>query len=54
MPKKPRIPESADDKEQSERFIETARDKETDETGKAFERLFKKTVPPKKPKKQKR
>ncbi len=49
-PKKSRseVPHSADDPEQSERFIETAREHGTDETGKAFERLFKKAVPSKK------
>ena len=44
----PKVPEKATDKEQSERFIRAAREHGTDETGKAFERLFKKVVPPKK------
>jgi hypothetical protein len=34
-----------DDPKQSKRFIEAARENETDETGKAFDRLFKKAVP---------
>jgi hypothetical protein len=38
-----------DNKEQSERFIEKAREIEADESGKAFERAFKKVSPPKKP-----
>lgn len=42
-----KAPKIADDKEQSERFIETARKHETDESGKAFEGLFKKAVPAK-------
>lgn len=45
--RKPKVPKTADDKEQSERFIETARKYETDETGKEFERAFKKAVPTK-------
>ena len=40
MPTKPKIPENADDKEQSERFIETVREREADETGKAIESVF--------------
>ena len=36
-----------DDKEQSKRFVEKAREIEADETGKAFERAMNKTVPPK-------
>lgn len=43
---KPKVPKSADDKEQSARFIEAAREYETDETGKELERAFKKVVPP--------
>jgi hypothetical protein len=43
-----------DDPAQSKRFIEAAREHGTDETGEAFERLFKKVVkspnaPPKPP-----
>lgn len=45
--RKPKAPKTADDKEQSERFIETARKYGTDETGKEFERVFKKVIPPK-------
>ncbi len=36
------------DKAQSERFKEKARELEVDETSKAFEKSFKKIVPPKK------
>lgn len=35
------------DKAQKERFIEKARELGADETGEAFERTFKKVVPPK-------
>jgi hypothetical protein len=35
---------------QKKRFIETARELESDETGEAFERAFGKIVPPKQPK----
>jgi len=38
------------DKEQSERFIETARRLEADESGRRFEEAFRKLVPPKSPK----
>ena len=48
MARKPTIPKTADDKEQSERFIETAREYGADETRKEFERAFKKAVPRKK------
>lgn len=37
----------APEKTQSERFKDTARELETDETGKAFERAFGKIAPPK-------
>ena len=37
-----------DEKAQSERFIEKARELEADMSGKAFERALKKIVPPKK------
>lgn len=47
MATKPKPPKNADDKEQSERFIDAARKHGTDETGKEFERLFKKAVPAK-------
>ena len=47
MPTKPKVPKEADDKEQSEQFIVTARELETDETGAAFDRLFKTVAPPK-------
>lgn len=36
-----------DDKEQSERFVEKARELEADESSEAFERVFKKVVRPK-------
>jgi hypothetical protein len=44
------VPEKATDKEQSERFIRAAREHGTDESGKAFERLFKRVAPSKKAK----
>jgi len=37
-----------DDIEQKKRFIEKARELETNESVEAFERIFKKIVPPKK------
>ncbi len=43
-PPPPKVPDKADDKEQSERFIEAARENETDETGKSFEKLFKRVA----------
>ena len=39
-----------DDKEQSARFVETARKLGADESGKLFERAFRKVVPKKNPK----
>jgi len=36
-------------KEQFKRFVETAREHEVDETGKEFERAFKKVARPQKP-----
>jgi hypothetical protein len=45
MPRKPAP--KPDDPEQSKRFIEKAREIETDETKEAFERAFKKLVPSK-------
>ncbi len=42
--KPPEVPKTASDPEQSERFIKAAREHGTDETGKAFERLFKKVA----------
>ena len=44
MPEKPRVPEKADDKDQSERFIETARNHEADETDDALDRAFKRIL----------
>lgn len=41
MPKKPK----PDDKEQSKRFVETARKLEVDESGKAFEKALKNISP---------
>ena len=38
----PKVPEKADDKEQSERFIEAAREHETNEREDLFEAAFKK------------
>ena len=49
---KPRIPSRADDKEQSERFIETARESGADEGREKFERAFKRAVPPRQPNRQ--
>lgn len=45
MPKR-KEPE-LDPKEQFKRFVETAREHDVDESGKEFERAFKKVVPPK-------
>lgn len=42
MPRKPKP--RPDDPAQSKRFIEAAREHGTDETGKAFERVFSKVV----------
>jgi len=39
-----------DDKEQSKRFIETARKLEADESGEKFDRALKKIIRPKRPK----
>ena len=39
-----------DQKAQKEHFIEKARELEADESGEAFERAFKKIVPPQQPK----
>ncbi len=44
MPRKPA--RKPDDPEQSKRFIEKAREIEVDESGEAFERAFKKIIPP--------
>jgi hypothetical protein len=40
---KPRVPDKADDKTQSERFIEAAREHDVDETGKRFDKLMRST-----------
>lgn len=48
MPKK--NPPDPNEKPQHERFKEAAREHGADESGKAFERAFKKVVPPAKPK----
>jgi hypothetical protein len=45
MPRKPKL--APDDPAQSKRFIETAREIETDESAEAFERAFKVVVPTK-------
>jgi hypothetical protein len=45
MPRKPKP--APDDPEQSKRFIEIARERETDESREAFDKAFKKIVPPK-------
>lgn len=44
-------PPKSDDPKQSERFIEAARKAEADESGKTFERAFKKIASPKRPNK---
>lgn len=44
MPKRKEA--APDSKEQFKRFVETARELEVDESGKEFERAFKKAVPP--------
>jgi hypothetical protein len=49
MPKTKRpseVPRNADDKAQSERFIETAREHGADDEGEKFKRAFKEVVPP--------
>ena len=45
---KPKPPRNADDKAQSDRFIETAREYGADDGPEKFERAFKKVVPSKK------
>ena len=47
MPRKLKNPH--DDKEQSERFVEKAKEVARDDAVDAFERAFKKVSPPKKP-----
>jgi hypothetical protein len=47
MPRKPKPP--PDDPEQSKRFIETAREIGTDESGERFERSLEKILPVKRP-----
>ena len=46
MPKsnKPKVPEKADDKEQSEAFIKAAQQAETNEDPEAFEKAFRKVA----------
>lgn len=46
MVKKKRV--KKDDKEQSQRFVENAKELGSDESGRSFARAFKKIVPPKK------
>jgi hypothetical protein len=46
-PKKAKPKPKLTDKEQSERFIETARELGVDESGRAFEKTFEKIMPPK-------
>jgi hypothetical protein len=45
--KKPKVPRSAEDREQSERFMQTAKIIGTDESGKRFAEAFEKAVPAK-------
>ena len=47
MPKKKK--RSEDEKPQSQRFIDAAKEAEADEDGEEFERAFRKIVPAKKP-----
>jgi hypothetical protein len=47
VPRKPKPP--PDDPEQSRRFIETARERETDESQEAFDRAFRKVTPQRRP-----
>ena len=47
MAAKPKPKPKLTDKKQSERFIETARELEADESGESFERAFEKIAPPK-------
>lgn len=46
---KPKVPDKADDKEQSERFIETARDHEADEGKDAMDQAFRRVTSRKAP-----
>ena len=46
MTKKPKHELELDDKEQSERFIETAMKIDTDQSGKSFNNALNKIVPP--------
>jgi hypothetical protein len=50
----PKAKHTITEEERSRRFIEKARELGTDETGKEFERLFKKAVPMKQPPKSTR
>ena len=43
----------SDDKEQSRRFVEKAREIEADESGETFERAIKKVIPPAQPNRHK-
>ena len=45
VPKKQKAKPKLDDKEQSERFKQTARELGVDESGKSFERAFSKITP---------
>lgn len=49
VPKKEKPKPKLTDKEQSERFIETARELGVDESGEDFQRAFEKIVRPKSP-----
>jgi hypothetical protein len=51
MAQKPKkAPKPKADEEQSERFIKAAREIGADESGKEFEQLFEKVIPPRRPK----
>jgi hypothetical protein len=47
MASRPKPAPKLDDDERHERFIDMAREVEADESGKAFDRAFRKVVPPK-------
>lgn len=47
MPRTPKPPRPKSDPEQLKRFIDMAREVEVDESPEAFDRAFKKVVPPK-------
>jgi hypothetical protein len=50
--RKPKVPPSADDPAESQRFIDMAREVEADETPGALDRAFRKVVQPPVPKRE--